>query len=294
VTASNVGAESIRPCHDWRVTLRALVIVFLSLAVVLAALAAAVRWLEPGFAFFPSAGEDATPRDFGVEFEPVSIATSDGEQLHGWWMRHPSPRATILYFHGNGGNLSVWAPILSGIVHRGCTVLAFDYRGYGRSSGRPSEQGLYRDVAAALDHFTTRTPADRPRVYWGRSLGVVMAAYATTIETPDGLILESGFPSARSLLRRSPLLFALSSFGSYRFPAADFLQRRRTPTPTLVIHGDHDRIVPIDQGRALFDRLAEPKQFFTIRGGDHNDATPADPATYWQSIDDFLSRPRHR
>jgi fermentation-respiration switch protein FrsA (DUF1100 family) len=270
--------------------LRALVVVAVSVTAIFVVLVAAVRWLEPRFAFFPSAGEDVTPRDFGVEFEPVSMSTRDGERLHGWWLRPPSPRATILYFHGNGGNLSMWAPILAGIAKRGYTLLAFDYRGYGLSTGRPTEQGLYGDVDAVLEQFATRVSADRPRLYWGRSLGVVMAAYAATIHAPDGLILESGFPSARSLLRNSPLLFVLSSFASYRFPAAAFLQARSTPTPVLVLHGDHDRIVPIDQGRALFEAVSQPKQFVTIAGGDHNDATPADPVIYWQSVDAFVSR----
>ena len=273
-------------------TLRSLVAVALSVTAVLVALVVIVRWLEPRFAFFPSVGEGVTPHDFGVEFEPVSISTRDGERLHGWWLRPPSPRASILYFHGNGGNLSVWAPILAGIAKRGYTLLAFDYRGYGLSTGRPTEQGLYRDVNAVLEEFATRVPADRPRLYLGRSLGVVMAAYATTIHAPDGLILESGFPSARSLLRNSPLLFVLSSFASYRFPAAAFLQARSTPSPVLVLHGDHDRIVPIDQGRALFEAVSQPKQFVTIPGGDHNDDTPADPATYWHSVDAFISRLR--
>ena len=275
-------------------TLRVVLIVSLSLAVVLVALVATVRWLEPRFAFFPRAGEDVTPHDFDVEFEPVSIPTTDGERLHGWWLRHPSPRATILYFHGNGGNLSVWAPILAGVVHHGYALLAFDYRGYGLSTGRPTEQGLYRDVDAVLEHFAAAAPPDRPRVYWGRSLGVVMASYAATVHAPDGLILESGFPSAQSLLRDSPLMFVLSRLASYRFPAAAFLQARKTPTPVLVLHGDHDRIVPIAQGHALFEQLAGPKQFVTIRGGDHNDATPADPAAYWQSVDAFISHLANR
>ena len=184
----------------------------------------------------------------------------------------------------------MWTPILARIVTRGYELLAFDYRGYGLSGGRPTEQGLYRDVDAALEDFARRASADRPRVYWGRSLGVVMASYAATNAAPDGLILESGFPSARSMLRSSPILFVLSSFASYRFPAAAFLQRRTTLTPVLVLHGDHDRIVPITEGRALFDAISEPKQFVTIRGGDHNDVAPADAATYWQSVDEFIAR----
>jgi len=265
------------------------VIAVLSVVAALGVVVIVVRWLEPRFAFFPSTGEDATPRNFGVEYEAVSIATRDGERLRGWWLRHPSPKASILYFHGNGGNLSVWAPILSSIVRRGYEMLAFDYRGYGLSTGRPSEQGLYRDVDAAIDDFAKRASEAVPHVYWGRSLGVVMASYAATRGSSDGLILESGFPSTRALLRSSPLMFLLSRASSYRFPAAQFLQRRGNKRPVLVLHGDHDRVVPIKQGWALFETMSEPKQFVAIPGGDHNDATPADPATYWQAVDRFVA-----
>ena len=269
--------------------LRALVVSSLSLVAVLAALVAAVRWLEPRFAFFPNAGEDTTPREFGIEYGAVTIATKDGERLRGWWMRHPSPKAYILYFHGNGGNLSIWAPILAGIVHRGYTVLAFDYRGYGLSTGRPTEQRLYRDVEAAIAEFTSGVPTSARRVYWGRSLGVTMASYAAATVASDGLILESGFPSARSVVRGSPLMWSLSLLSTYRFPSAAFLASRTNRTPVLILHGDADRIVPIDLGRQLFERLPEPKQFVTIHGGDHNDATPVDPESYWQTIDRFVA-----
>jgi len=268
-------------------------IALLSVVAALGVLVLAVRWLEPRFAFFPSAGEDRTPRDFGIEYEPAPIATRDGEQLRAWWLRHASPKASMLYLHGNGGNLSMWAPIVSSISRRGYDVLAFDYRGYGLSTGRPSEQGLYRDVEAAVEYFATRASTVGPRVYWGRSLGVTMAAFAATLAAPRGLILEAGFPSARSLLRGSPL-FVLSLFSSYRFPAADFLQRRTTRSPVLILHGDADRVVPIAQGRALFDHVPEPKQFVTIPGGDHNDVKPSDPAAYWNAVDGFIDSLRVR
>src|SRR3954468_23767762 len=98
----------------------------ITLLVGIAALIVFVRWLGAGFAFFPAGGETETPRHFGVDYEPLSIDTADGEHLRAWLMRAPSPRATIVYFHGNGGNLSIWAPILTGVVRRGFSVLAVD------------------------------------------------------------------------------------------------------------------------------------------------------------------------
>lgn len=259
----------------------------LALLAMLVVLTLVVRLLEPGFAFFPAPGETVTPREFGVDFTPLSIPTRDDKRLRGWALIHPAPGAQVVYFHGNGGNLSVWAPILAAIAEHGYSVLAFDYRGYGVSTGRPSERGLYRDVDAVLERFWSTTPQQRPIVYWGRSLGAAMAAYAATVRAPDGVILESGFPDARSLVRSSPLLSFLALFSSYRFPCAAFL--RRVNMPVLVMHGDDDHVVPFEQGRRLFDSIVGQKQFVTIRGGDHNDVTPSDPEVYWQAIDRFVA-----
>jgi fermentation-respiration switch protein FrsA (DUF1100 family) len=249
-----------------------------------------VRLVEPRMAFLPATGESMTPRQLGLDYQSLSISTRDGERLHGWSLAGPAARANVLYFHGNGGNLSVWAPIVAGIVRKGYAVLAFDYRGYGLSSGRPTERGLYEDVDAIVRHFWSDSRAALPVLYWGRSLGVAMAACAASVRKPDGLILEAGFPDARSLLRESPLLALLALFSSYRFPAAEFLGRLRSPVPVLVIHGDHDHVVPIAKGRALYDAIATPtKRFVTIHGGDHNDALPSDPRTYWGAVEQFVA-----
>jgi len=189
----------------------------------------------------------------------------------------------------------VWAPIVIGMAAHDCAVLAVDYRGYGLSTGRPTERGLYRDTAATVERFWQADPSTNvPMVYWGRSLGVAMASYAATLRRPDGLILESGFLNVRSLVRGRALLAVLAKLSSYRFPADEFLRRLGTSVPTLVLHGDADRVVPIGQGRALFEAIAGRKQFVSIRGGDHNDATPADPGIYWGAVSDFLEELRKR
>ena len=256
------------------------------------ALAVFVRALEPHFAFFPMPGETETPRDYGVPHEAIWIDTRDGERLRAWILRADRPRAFIVYFHGNGGNLSVWAPILAGVAAHGFTVLAFDYRGYGSSSGRPTERGLYRDVDAVVDRASQMRVADVPIVYWGRSLGATMAAYAASVRAPDAIVLESGFADARSVVRSSPPLALLAIFSTYRFPTIEHL--RRVTAPALVIHGDADSVIPFHVGRGLFDRIEGPKQFLVVRGGDHNDAEPRDAATYWNTIAEFVGRANAR
>jgi len=256
--------------------------------VALAGLAVVARWLEPRLAFFPFPGEDVTPSDFGVAYEAVTIDTSDGEHLNGWIMHAPNPSARIVYFHGNGGNLSNWAPILASIVKRGYSVFAIDYRGYGVSSGRPTERGLYRDVDATLARAWKSDSASASLIYWGRSLGGSIAAYAATVRGPDGLILESAFPDTLAIVRGSPVLMALSLVATYRFPTAAFVNR--TTMPVLVMHGDRDSVIPFALGRELFSRIREPKGFVVIAGGDHNDAVAPDANAYWAAIDGFVTR----
>ena len=258
------------------------------LVVVLAGLWLGVRAAEPRLAFFPFRGEDVTPERFGIRFEALDVRTADGETLRAWWLPHEAARAQVVYFHGNGGNLALWSPVLAGLHRRGFSVLAVDYRGYGLSTGRPSERGLYRDVDAALTLLgEARRDPRVPLVYWGRSLGTAVAAYAAARRAPDGVLLEAGFPDARALLRHMPVLWALSWFSSYRFPTARWMRDVRVPT--LVIHGTEDTIVPFEVGEQLFAQLAGPKRFHAVPGGDHNDIAPRRPDEYWRAVDAFIA-----
>jgi len=262
--------------------------VFLLLLVVGLGLLFVVRWLEPRFAFFPSAGESTTPADFGVPFTAATLTTVDGERVRAWLLEGTDARAFVVYFHGNGGNLSIWAAILSDLAVHGYDVLAVDYRGYGLSSGRPTESGVYRDADAVLEHLPTANSGSLPVVYWGRSLGTAVAAYAASRQRPDGIILEAGFPDARAVVRTSPVLAFLSIFSTYRFPTAERLAG--VDTPALVLHGDADRVIPFALGRALYDRLTGDKTFVAIPGGDHNDAKPANERVYWGAVDAFTRK----
>jgi fermentation-respiration switch protein FrsA (DUF1100 family) len=246
-----------------------------------------IRYVEPRMAFFPAAGENATPLDIHLPYQVTTLTTADGERLRAWLMPNDNARAVVVYFHGNGGNLSVWLPTLAGMHREGFTVAAIDYRGYGASTGRPSERGLYRDADAALEWAWRIERSGAPIVYWGRSLGTAIAAYAAMKRRPDGLILEAGFKNARSLLRASPPLAFLSLFASYRFPTAEFASDARCSV--LVMHGDADQVIAISNGRALFEALPEPKRYEVLRGTNHNDVAPPGSERYWSVIRAFIA-----
>jgi uncharacterized protein len=250
-------------------------------------LAVLARVLEPRLTFFPSHGQYATPAGAGIPFEAATIHTADGVRLRAWFLPNPNARASVLFFHGNGGNLSGWLPVIAAIHAQGYAVTAFDYRGYGLSTGAPSERGLYQDVDAVLAWWTPRQRPGVPVVFWGRSLGTTFAAYAATKVRPAGLILESGFPEARSVIRDSPVLLVLSYFASYRLPTARYAQA--AGCPILVMHGDADRVIPFANGQALYQAVREPKRFEIISGGDHNDLEPPDPTRYWSAVRAFVS-----
>lgn len=246
-----------------------------------------VRWLQPRMAFFPWSGIQATPAAAGIPFETLEITTSDGVRLHGWWMEHPSPRAAVIYWHGNGGNLSLWLDVLADIHLRGFSVLAVDYRGYGGSEGSPTERGIYLDAQAVTAHYQQNLRrADVPTLYWGRSLGCSVASHAARATPPDAVILESPFSNIRSLFAGNPLMTGLGLFASYRFPTSDHL--KGYSGPLLVIHGDADSIIPFRAGRQVYEAAASGrKTFVVLEGADHNDVHAGHPA-YWPAVDRFL------
>lgn len=260
-------------------------VAFAALALVAAAvlLELLVITLEPRMAFFPLRGEGRTPRDFGLPYASRDVRTSDGETIRVWHLPHERPLGRVLYWHGNGGNLSLWLDVLVVLHARGFDVTALDYRGYGVSTGTPDEQGLYRDTAAFVrDAQSATNTGDVPLIYWGRSLGGPYAAYATTLVPPDGMVLEATFPSLSALLATNSVLRLFAPFASYTFPTVSFLREFRRPT--LVLHGDADRVIPYRLGRQLHDALPGPKRFVTLRGVDHNDVLTEAEEGYWGPI----------
>jgi pimeloyl-ACP methyl ester carboxylesterase len=270
--------------------MRNLVYLLLAIGLLLALLKVLVPVLEPKLTFFPFREIPRTPREFGVDYQEFLIPTTDGVTICSWYLPVEDPVAEIIFFHGNSGNLSIGRlELFISIYRRGYSLFAFDYRGFGKSSGSPSEEGIYRDSAAATSYFWDKLHQPENKVvYLGRSLGGVAAAYAATVHLPNGVILEGAFPSKASLLRHYPLFWILSPFSRYELSPLEFLEK--TPCPVLVIHGDQDQVVPLSEGQKLYERLETKKEFYLVNGAGHADHYLVGAESYWQRLKDFVSK----
>jgi uncharacterized protein len=258
---------------------------------VLAALVVLNGWMylqQPAMIFFPSRALAATPADWGLDYQDVELTAADGVALHGWYLPRAGARRVLLFFHGNAGNISHRRESIE-IFHRlGLDVFIVDYRGYGRSAGRPSEAGLYRDADAAWEYLTrARGVRDADIVVFGRSLGGAVAAELASRTRPGALILESTFPSARAAARSVFPVLARLIVLRFGFDAAAHLQTVRCPV--LVLHSPDDEIMPFALGEQLFRAAREPKTFVRLRG-DHNSGFLASQPEYAQALADFLAR----
>jgi fermentation-respiration switch protein FrsA (DUF1100 family) len=227
-----------------------------------------LRPLLNALLYLPSREPVTEPR---VPFETLELATDDGERLHGWWVPAiGTPRlGQVLLLHGNAGNVGDRAPHTELLAGAGFDVLAFDYRGYGRSSGRPDEQGTYRDARAALAALRRRDGVDPARVIvFGESLGGAIALELALWSPPAGLILQSTFTSVRDMARlHYPYIPRPAVPDAY--PSVRLIAGLRAPL--LFLHGDRDEVVPLMYGEALFEAAPEPKTMHVFRGVAHND-----------------------
>ena len=237
--------------------------------------------------YFPMREIVATPRDRGLDFEDVYLETEDGVRLHGWFVPAAPERAVLLYFHGNAGNLSYRVERTKVFHDLGLSVLALDYRGYGRSAGRPSEEGTYRDARAAWRYLAeTRRIAPDRIVLFGRSLGAAVAAQLAVEVAPRALILDSAFTSAVDLGAAVYPWLPVRLLARYRYPTLENL--KQVNRPVLIVHSRNDEIVPFRHGEALYAAANPPKVFLEIAGG-HNDDFFVRDRRYADGLDAFLA-----
>jgi uncharacterized protein len=243
--------------------------------------------IEKRFIFFPEKRIVSTPADAGLDFEELYLSTPDGVRIHAWFIPAPDSRKTLLWFHGNGGNISHRVGHLR-LLRQALkiSVLMVEYRGYGQSDGTVTEEGTYRDALTAYDYLLTRPEIERGAiVVYGQSLGAAVAVEVAVQRNISGLILEAPFTSIREMAK---VVFPWLPIGRLLSTRYDVLSKiGRVTAPLLVFHGDQDEVVPYALGQQVFKAAADPKTFYPIPGAGHNNIYSVGGQDYWRALSQF-------
>lgn len=236
----------------------------------------------------PGREYEATPGDYKLPYENITLTASDGVRLAAWFVPAEHPRGTLLYAHGNAGNISHRLDGIRLFHELGLSVLIFDYRGYGQSGGEPDEEGTYRDAEAAWQHLTAQRGL-RPEgiVVFGESLGASVAAHLAAQHRPGALILASAFTSVPDLASDLYPLLPVRWITRYRYDTRRALQE--VHAPVLIAHSREDEIIPFQHGQTLYAAAHEPKQFLELRGG-HNDLFSMNTDALAHATEVFIAR----
>lgn len=223
--------------------------------------------------------------------QPVDgfFEASDGVRLHSWYFAAPTADAPLLvWYHGNGGNLTYRAPMAIELARRGVAVLLFDYRGYGKSEGTPSERGLFRDSIAAYDFAAARYGAGRKIVLYGESLGGPYAADVARRRKACAVVVENSFSSLSSLANSIYRPIPVGALAPRSLHTTAWLREARVPV--LVMHGRGDRVIPFAQGEAIYRGIGEPKELFISEGADHSAIPQVEGDRYYDAVTSFLTK----
>jgi len=226
-------------------------------------------FMQPTFLYGPVREVPYTPDELGLDFENVVFKTSDGLRLSGWYVPAAGSRFTVLFCHGNGGNMMHCLDSINIFYNLGLSCFIFDYRGYGSSQGKPTEEGTYLDVQAAYKWLTEHKKVPPENIIlFGRSLGGSIAARLATTEQTAALIIESSFTSYVDIGREFYPYMPVRWFARFSYRAIDYI--RLVHCPVMIIHSRNDEVVPFEFGLELYQAANEPKEFTEIFGS-HND-----------------------
>jgi fermentation-respiration switch protein FrsA (DUF1100 family) len=245
--------------------------------------------IESFFIFYPQRHLDQVPSDVGLKADEVFFQTSDRTKLHGWYFDHEQKGPVLLFCHGNAGNISHRLGNIKLLLDAGLRVFIFDYRGYGKSGGKPSERGLYRDGLAAYDFLVHQKRIPRNRIVpFGRSLGAAVAVEIALRREVRSLIIESAFTSTKEMAKSIWLFWPISFLVP---PHYDNLSKiPQISVPVLIIHGQQDGIVPFPMGKRLHAAAPMPKHFLPLKGAGHNDTYIIGGSRYFQSLAGFAKK----
>ncbi len=236
--------------------------------------------------FVPSKNISVTPDQVGLAFEDVTIEVEPGTKIHGWYFGVDAAKATVLFCHGNAGNISGRLSTAAMLTSLGVNVFMFDYRGYGRSEGQPTEANVYSDARVAYDWLLSEKNIAPQGLYlFGRSLGGAVAIYLARTVNPAGLIVESSFTSITDMGKHVYPLFPIEWMVRYNFDSKSKISE--VGCPVLVMHSPDDRLIPSEMGSELFKLSKEPKSWFELHG-DHNELSFISDQSYLDHLTYFM------
>ena len=253
-------------------------------------ISALLYFSQEGMIFYPDLpGREvqATPENIGLSFEEIFLTTEDNVRLHGWFIPAQSSSRVVLFFHGNAGNISHRLDTIRLFHSMGLGTMIIDYRGYGRSQGKISEQGTYYDAEAVWRYLTDerKIPA-KNIVIFGRSLGGSIAAYLASRKPAGALIVESAFISVPDMAAKIYPIFPVRVLSRYEYSTEKYV--KAVSCPVLIVHSRDDDIIPFEHGQQLFASSNKPKSFLEIRGG-HNEGFFVNGKLYRDGLQGFLS-----
>jgi fermentation-respiration switch protein FrsA (DUF1100 family) len=247
-----------------------------------------VTVLQPHFIFFPERRIMATPKLMQLPFEEVAFVTEDNVILSGWFIPREDSKGVILFCHGNAGNISHRLDSINIFYRLGLSTFIFDYRGYGMSRGKITEEGTYRDAEAAW-RYLVRIKEYPPNeiIIFGRSLGGAIAARLAKHHKPKGLIVESTFTSVPDIAASLYPYLPVRLLARYQYKAIDHIREVRSPV--LVVHSRNDDIIPFSHGEKLFEAAGNPKEFLEI-SGTHNEGFLTSGKRYTIGLRSFIEK----
>ncbi len=237
--------------------------------------------------YFPETAVESSPADIGLAFDEIFFKSSGGAKLQAWFVKASSSAPVVIFCHGNAGNISHRLAKIKLLNSIGLSVFIFDYRGYGRSSGKPSEKGMYFDAEAAYDWLVSKNIPREKIIFYGESIGSAVAVELALRRGPAALILESPFLSIREMAKK--VLPGVPDILLCAWKYDNLAKLPKISSPILVLHSRHDEMVPFGMGVKLFEAANVPKEFVELDGG-HNEGYAVSGKKYINGIAGFTAK----